>query len=638
MRKWFTSKEAKKITGIILILCVTLIVQIISFFSFNQKLYDMSLEHSMHQVEELSVFVEKNLQLEVERYIHILQVIGSQLEDAETMGVQGVVDKLSKAHDISQFKMLGVSDLDGNGVNSAGSQYDISYEGIREQIQRDKVYISNVLKDNHETLIFIGVPLKINDKICGIVWGKYVLTDLLKNMEFNDDGYKYFQIIDDKGHYLLCSNNKFTLGPKQQSADETIWDEMEEYQYANGMSAQKIYEMVQKRESGVFYFEGNGQGRYVNYRPLKINNWYLFSVQVSDELHTYVYRTRQTAVHLFTIFTIGLLIIFGAIYNLIYTMYKRIVKQNREMQAINGMFQATLQQTKNIPFAIDYKLQQIVLYGYPTKEVNQYCTFDDMRSENMLKKGLLDPESLEEYEKFYQSVLVQKEKCDPVIIYSRLGKNMEWLRISITSDSSEDGDQMIGVLENYGEHKKKDLKIEKHSDNIKKIEKKSQTDFLTSLYNREAFIERIRPALEENEQKKQICALMILDLDHFKEVNDCMGHGMGDIVLQHTANTLSSFFRKGDLVGRLGGDEFVIFVENVGNVKAFEGRIEELNRILCKTYHKNGESVQVSASIGVMLTNEKHTTFEELYEKADQALYQVKRATRNGYHIYSKRK
>lgn len=145
-------KRSKKITGIILILCVALIVSIIVFFNFNQKLYHMSLEHAMHQVEELSVFVEKNLQLEVERHIHILQVIESQLEDAETMEGQEVIDMLSKAHDISQFNMMGISDLDGNGVDSVGDRYDISYDGIRKQIQRDEVYISNVLKDNHETL------------------------------------------------------------------------------------------------------------------------------------------------------------------------------------------------------------------------------------------------------------------------------------------------------------------------------------------------------------------------------------------------------------------------------------------------------------------------------------------------------
>ena len=80
MKKWFSSREAKKITGIILILCVTLGVQIIGFSYFNDRLYRMSLEHAMEQVEELSIFAEKNIQLEINRYIHILKVVETQLD------------------------------------------------------------------------------------------------------------------------------------------------------------------------------------------------------------------------------------------------------------------------------------------------------------------------------------------------------------------------------------------------------------------------------------------------------------------------------------------------------------------------------------------------------------------------------
>lgn len=638
MRKWFTSIEVKKITGIMLILCIAVMVQVISFWKFGVKLYDMSLNNSMDQVKELSVYVERNLRLELKRYIHTLRVIEAQLEDSGTIGVQEAIDTLSKASDVSQFKMLGVSDLDGKGVDAAGNQYDIFYDGIKEQIQNDEVYISNALNGNHETLIFIAVPLKINDEICGIVWGKYALANLLESMEFPDDGYKYFQIIDDNGRYLLSSNDKFALKSEHQSEDKTIWDEMERYQYANGMSVQKIHEMVQRQERGSYYFEYDGEGRYVDFRPLKINNWYLFSVQVADELHTYVRHAQQNSIHLFIILIIGLLAVFGAIYNLFYTMYKRIAKQNREIEAVNGTLQATLRQTKNLPFTIDYKLRQIVLYGYPVAEENRCRSFDEVRPKNVLNRGLLAPECVETYEKLYQMLIVRKEKCDPTIIHAQIGENRKWLRVSIISDFAENNDQMIGVLEDYGEQMEKDLRIESDKRNIRTIEKKSQIDFLTNLYNRKAFLDKMKPALEEHDQKQQMCALIILDLDHFKEVNDSMGHGMGDTVLQKTATILSGFFRTEDFVGRLGGDEFVIFVKNITNVVSFENRLKELNQMLCQTYQKNDRSVQVSASIGVALTDGNQTSFEEMYEKADEALYQVKRAMRNGYQIYSQDK
>lgn len=638
MRKWFVSKEGKRITWIILALCATLAALIAAFFSFNKKQYEITLEHSMQQVEELSRYVEKNMQLEIERYIHILQVLETQLEYTDTMTPEELAGLLRTVRDCSGFRMIGVSDLNGKGIDSTGGRYDLSgYKHIREDIEKGQVYISNVLKNGRETLIFVAIPLKAEEDISGIVWGKYSLRKLVSNIEFGNDAYRYFQIIDDRGNYLFSSANKHVIGRDDRVTSGTIWQEMEKYTYKDGMSPQKIRQMVQRRERGAFYFENDGQGRYVSFRPMRINNWYLFSVQVEDELHTYVHRTWQTAFDLFTILALGMLVVFGAIYNMSYTMYKKMAKQNREIQAVNVMFQSTLQQTKNIPFVIDQKLKQVVFYGYPTKDAIRCCSFAIMRPENLVKKGYLDEGSMEEYRKMFRSLVTEKKKCDPVIIYILMGERKEWIRVSITADTQDSADQMFGVMEDYGEQKGKDLQIENHLDDIKKIEKKAQTDFLTELYNRETFMEKVQLALEENERERQTGALIIMDLDHFKEVNDCMGHGMGDMVLKDTADTLRSFFRKEDIVGRLGGDEFVVFAKNVRNVEAFEKRICELNRLLCETYQKEEHSAQVSASIGIMLTDAEHTTFDTLYEKADLALYKVKQAGRNGYCVYSEK-
>lgn len=637
VKKWFASKEAKKITVIIIVMCVALAAQIIGFVNFNQKLYDMSLEHSMQQVQELSGYVEKNLHLEIDRYVHILMMVESQIEQTAQDSPEEMAEQLRVAQETSHFKMMGISDLNGKGVDSTGGRYDIFYEDIRETVEKDQVYISNAVKNGNETLLFLAVPLKIDGQVCGVVWGKYALADLMETMAFSEEVCRYFQIVDDRGKYLFASNSRYAFNRGERSSQDDVWSEMEKYVFSDGMSIQKLHEMVQRKESGHFYFEAEGQGRYVSFRPLKINNWYLFSVQVEDDLHTYVHRTRGTAMNLLTILAVGLLMIFGAIYNLSYTMYKEMANQNREIQAINAMFRVTLQQTRNIPFVIDQKLEQVVFYGYPTKDVIKYCSFDAMRPEELVKKGILDKDSLEEGSKMYRSLIGEKKRCDPVIVRACVGEKKEWLRISITSDAENSADQIFGVLEDYSEQKGKDLQIENHLDDIKKIEKKSQIDFLTGLYNRETFLEKVQTALEQQEEH-QIGALLIMDLDHFKEVNDRMGHGMGDAVLRETASTLRSFFRREDIVGRLGGDEFMVFAKNIRDIPAFEKRLQELNQLMCSTYQKDGREVQVSGSIGVMLTDREHRSFESLYEKADLALYQVKQTTRNDYCIYREEK
>lgn len=240
-------------------------------------------------------------------------------------------------------------------------------------------------------------------------------------------------------------------------------------------------------------------------------------------------------------------------------MYKNIAKQHQDIQSINTMFQAILQQTENTPFIVDQKRKRVVVYNYPTKDTIKYCPFSEITPEVLSESGVLSEDSLDEYKKIYQNVVVEGKVGEPVIIHSRKDTEKEWLRVSIISNALTDSSQMIGVLEGYSEQKEKDMQIEIHLDDIKKIKKKSQTNFLTNLYNRETFITKVETILQENLKNPQRNAFLILDLDHFKDVNDCMGHAMGDVVLQNTAEILRNFFRKEDIVGCLGGDEFIIF-------------------------------------------------------------------------------
>lgn len=619
---------------IILVLLMVLVVQIIGFSFFNRKLYDMSLEHSMSQVEELSIYVEKNLEVELEWHLNTLFVIESQLENQELLFSSEVIKQLAEAQKNSKFSLMGLSDLSGEGVDSTGEKYDIQYDHIREHIERGEVFISNVWQKRDETLIFMAVPLKVNGEILGILWGKYPLRNLVEQVNVSIDEYKYFQIVDDQGHYLMPSNSRFALNKSDKLSGTTIWEEMESYRYPDGPTPREIRERVRRGESGTFYFEDDGQGRYVNYRPLSINSWYLFSVQVDEGLHSFVQRTRGYSLNFFTILTIGLLIIFGIIYHLIYSMYRRIVAQSQKIQALNIMFRSTLEQTRNVPFTIDYPQQEVALYGYPTKDQTERCSFQHICPENLLQKQLLAPDSLEEYTWLYQRMIIQREPCEPVIVCLRLGEEWKWKRVSILTDIQTGSEHLAGVLEDYDEQKAKDLKIETHLDDIKKIEEKSYIDFLTKCYNREGFLEKLKAAMEEERQERHRSALLILDLDHFKAVNDCMGHGMGDVVLQEMAEKLTGFFRTADLVGRFGGDEFMVFARNIRDIPAFERRIQRLNKLLCQTYRREGQQVEVSASIGVVYTGTEPTDFQTLYERADQALYQVKECGHNGYRVY----
>ena len=168
------------------------------------------------------------------------------------------------------------------------------------------------------------------------------------------------------------------------------------------------------------------------------------------------------------------------------------------------------------------------------------------------------------------------------------------------------------------------------SQELEAVSQKTKYDVLTGLYNRETFITSVEEALKK--PQAMMSALFLLDLDHFKELNDTLGHMMGDQALRETARRISSSIRKSDLAGRLGGDEFVLFIQDLPNASAMERCAGKLNKVLRNDWTKDGKTVHISASVGAAAA-EKGMNFKELYERADRALYKAKEQGRDRYHI-----
>ena len=161
---------------------------------------------------------------------------------------------------------------------------------------------------------------------------------------------------------------------------------------------------------------------------------------------------------------------------------------------------------------------------------------------------------------------------------------------------------------------------------LRQLQERANKDALSSLLNRETAETYIRQRLQELPEGES-CALFIIDLDHFKQVNDQLGHQAGDLAIQQAAQILSGLFRATDILGRLGGDEFIVFLSGRITEKLVRDKAELICQRLQITLN-SGASISLSASVGVHLSFKRAPDFSELYHSADMALYQVK--TRSG--------
>lgn len=160
-------------------------------------------------------------------------------------------------------------------------------------------------------------------------------------------------------------------------------------------------------------------------------------------------------------------------------------------------------------------------------------------------------------------------------------------------------------------------------------------DLITNLPNRVLFLDRFKQDIKKAYRERQTITLMYLDLDRFKEVNDTLGHDMGDLLLKETAQRLESCVREMDTVARLGGDEFTLILNNLDNQSSIERIAQEILDKLAKPFHLGNELVYITTSIGVSIYPEDGHDVEVLLKNADQAMYAAKQHGRNRYHYFT---
>ncbi|MWV12163.1 diguanylate cyclase [Pseudomonas sp. R-28-1W-6] len=163
------------------------------------------------------------------------------------------------------------------------------------------------------------------------------------------------------------------------------------------------------------------------------------------------------------------------------------------------------------------------------------------------------------------------------------------------------------------------------------LEHLARHDPLTGLPNRRVFFERLEHALATSRRSGKQLAVLFVDLDHFKQLNDSLGHSLGDHVLQAVANLLRSATRESDTVARLGGDEFVILFEAVEDPQQIVAILEKLHDRFQLPMLIDGHEVRVQASMGVSLFPRDGDDIEALVQQADRAMYAAKNAGRNTY-------
>ena len=235
-------------------------------------------------------------------------------------------------------------------------------------------------------------------------------------------------------------------------------------------------------------------------------------------------------------------------------------------------------------------------------------------------------EAFEQLGKQAYEVLQQGGNFEGVVQLVRQNDETFWCSLSCKAISSEEPHEgTIWLFE--------DVTIQREQD--VKLRELATLDALTGLPNRGVFNDRLDHAIHKAHRDSSRIAVFFLDLDHFKNINDSLGHKAGDLLLCEVAKRLKLCVREGDTVARLGGDEFTIILEEIRSVQYVAKVAEKIFDILSKSYLLETTDVNVSPSIGISLYPADGRNVDILLRNADAAMYYAKKSGRNNFQFYS---
>ena len=171
--------------------------------------------------------------------------------------------------------------------------------------------------------------------------------------------------------------------------------------------------------------------------------------------------------------------------------------------------------------------------------------------------------------------------------------------------------------------------------NEERLRHMAEHDALTNLPNRTLLNDRLQMALERSSRFRSVIAVMMIDLDRFKEVNDSLGHMAGDQLLCWVAERLISLVRKTDTVARIGGDEFIVLLQDLHRREEAEPVASKIVAALSAPFEPGNRQVSISVSVGVCTYPEEGVHADDLLQNADVAMYQAKNRGRNGFSIFN---
>ncbi len=570
-------------------------------------------------VDSLKTITHNNssmVEFDFNKYINILSVTANNFADMP-IDFDYFENKFNELVVLENFDKLAAVLPNGDsyvadGINFTRADYDFS-----EKMNTNKVFITDVYFDSEEigNVVSINVPI-INEQEELLAYLVGILSVDSLSIIFNDllytmDG--YYHIIDSNGNYVALSNSNAML-----HMDVPFEEGLSQVKFDAGYDAKSVMEDFKARNDGVTKYYSNNENRYAYYNPININAWTMYNVVLENDVNETITYHIFNAVWLCSSFALVFII------HLVLVVRSQ-KKFNRKSFEYERNFRFVSEQINKFIVEWDFNNDTFTIRGNYENLLNKNY-FSGIWSKD-LNSGFIYKDDISLVKQNFDEVKKGKTISDMRIRIHHDNDDYVWCALNVVPINNEKGNytgKALGFLEDI-----EDIMIESIE-----LKKQSELDSLTNIYNKGTTEKLIKMIVESADKEKDKHALLIIDVDNFKEINDIFGHQYGDKVIVELANKLEKMFRNEDIIGRIGGDEYFAFMKNIPNNDIVVAKANKICEEFNVTYNVDGKVVTISASVGIAIYPQHGESFEKLYKKADLALYTSKENGKNTFNIY----
>ena len=593
-------------------------VLLIAFFALQSQIVQ-EIRKSSYQILETAAQQQANT---LGRY---LDLVATRIElIADYHAVQSpkvMIESLRlELQDAAIYSTAGYADVSGELLTDGATRQSVASESWFQASLRGETVVAKVPRgEGGLTDLRVSTPVNTATGTHGVLFltiSNESFSSQLQTLAYQGAAFSF--ICDTNGVILFAENDARAIQPGEQ-----VRTYLGENALATGVRVEALRDAMRERNITAFHFRVQEQDYYAVTEHMANSNWNIFTMVESQTADIIV---KQVSVYhaamLLIILLVGISMAAQAYQHERETVLKieadrDLLKQSAQRYQLitrlsNEVFFQVALDTGIISFNDTFE----AMFGFPAPSCSidslEHCSDLFFQDDRMLFLSLVNQLRAGEAEARAELRMVSARGI------------VRWKRVEIFSvfDQDHQAVELVGKI----------VDIHRQKQSMQRLIRQADSEPLTGLLNRGA-MERNIKAFLAGEGLGGRHALIMLDFDNFKAVNDTLGHARGDQLLISFANGIRRLFRSGDYTSRIGGDEYMLFLKNTSSDMVIQDKAEALREEMASLSKKIG--VPVSISVGVAVYERDGDTFAKLYKAADTALYTVKRGGKNAISFFS---